>query len=67
MNYESLILKLDYACVIAVSASDWLQGPYVYALYDSYGLTNHDIERLFVVGYASSMLFGTVVGSIADK
>jgi len=49
------------------TATDWLQGPYIYALYDSYGLSTHDIERLFVAGYGSSMVFGTIVGSIADK
>lgn len=48
-------------------AGDWLQGPYVYALYESYGMTTHDIEVLFVAGFGSSMLFGTVVGSVADK
>jgi len=49
------------------TATDWLQGPYIYALYDSYGLSTHDIERLFVAGYGSSMVFGTIVGSFADK
>ena len=53
--------------VVSYIAGDWLQGPYMYALYDSYGLSTHDIERLFVAGYGSSMVFGTVVGSIADK
>lgn len=48
-------------------AGDWLQGPYVYALYQSYGMTSHDIEILFVAGFGSSLLFGTVVGSVADK
>jgi hypothetical protein len=55
------------AYAIVVLASDWLQGPYIYVLYDSYEIATHDIEKLFVAGYASSMLFGTVVGSIADK
>lgn len=48
-------------------AGDWLQGPHVYALYESYGMTPHQIEVLFVAGFGSSMIFGTVVGSIADK
>ena len=39
----------------------------MYALYQSYGMTTHDIELLFVVGFGSSMVFGTIVGSIADK
>jgi len=53
--------------VVDLAATDWLQGPYIYALYDSYGISTHDIERLFVAGYGSSMVFGTIVGSIADK
>ena len=46
---------------------DWLQGPHVYALYESYNMTKHDIEILFIAGFGSSMLFGTIVGSFADK
>lgn len=48
-------------------AGDWLQGPHVYALYDSYGMSSHQIEVLFVAGFGSSMIFGTVVGSFADR
>ncbi|XP_022103950.1 molybdate-anion transporter-like isoform X2 [Acanthaster planci] len=48
-------------------AADWLQGPYVYALYEHYGMTSHQIEQLFVAGFGSSMIVGTVVGSFADK
>jgi MFS family permease len=46
--------------------SDWLQGPYVYALYSKYGFKNGEIGQLFVAGFGSSMLLGTVVGSFAD-
>ncbi|CAI5955813.1 unnamed protein product [Closterium sp. NIES-64] len=48
-------------------AGDWLQGPYVYALYQHYGYSHTEIGRLFVAGFASSMVFGTVVGSLADR
>ncbi len=46
---------------------DWLQGPHVYALYQSYDMTKHQIEVLFIAGFGSSLIFGTVVGSFADK
>ncbi len=36
--------------------SDWLQGPYVYALYDYYGFEEEDIALLFVAGFGSSMV-----------
>nr|CAD2125893.1 unnamed protein product [Meloidogyne enterolobii] len=48
-------------------AGDWLQGPHVYALYQSYDLTKHQIELLFIAGFGSSLIFGTFVGSFADK
>ncbi|GMH60565.1 hypothetical protein TrLO_g7880 [Triparma laevis f. longispina] len=53
-----------YFCVMA---GDWLQGPYVYALYSSYGFDQHDIAVLFVAGFGSSMIFGTFIGSLADS
>lgn len=49
------------------TAGDWLQGPYVYALYDHYGFTKGEIGRLFIAGFGSSMVFGTIVGGLADK
>ena len=60
--------KLNYLVVYSlVIMSDWLQGPYVYILYKSYGYDTHDIATLFVAGFLSSAVFGTYVGSIADK
>jgi MFS family permease len=49
------------------AAGDWLQGPYVYALYQHYNYSQGDIGRLFIAGFGSSMLFGTIVGSLGDK
>uniref|UniRef100_A0AC34GRT2 Molybdate-anion transporter n=1 Tax=Panagrolaimus sp. ES5 TaxID=591445 RepID=A0AC34GRT2_9BILA len=48
-------------------AGDWLQGPHVYALYQYYGMSKHEIEQLFIAGFGSSLLFGTFIGSFADK
>jgi len=39
----------------------------VYALYQHYGFDRGDIGRLFIAGFGSSMIFGTIVGSLADK
>jgi len=58
-----LYLAVWYTCV----AGDWLQGPYVYALYDAYGFSRHEISHLFVAGFGASMVVGTFVGSLADK
>ena len=50
-----------------ILAGDWLQGPHVYALYESYNIKKHEIEVLFIAGFGSSMIFGTIVASFADK
>lgn len=47
--------------------SDWLQGPYIYALYKEYGYGLQEIAILFVVGFLSSAIFGTMIGGLADK
>ncbi|XP_070557727.1 molybdate-anion transporter-like isoform X2 [Ptychodera flava] len=52
---------------LLATAGDWLQGPHVYVLYQSYGMTTHQIEILFVAGFGASMIFGTVIGSFADR
>lgn len=47
--------------------ADWLKGPYVYALYQSYGLSEEKIAFLFIVGFASSGISGPFVGGLADS
>ncbi|KVH89981.1 Major facilitator superfamily domain, general substrate transporter [Cynara cardunculus var. scolymus] len=60
--------KNNYLLVYSLMmAGDWLQGPYVYYLYTTYGFGKGDIGQLFIAGFGSSMLFGTIVGSLADK
>lgn len=61
------ILRKYLAVYITAVFSDWIQGPYVYALYDEYGFSQHEIALLFVAGFASSMVFGTFVGGLADS
>ena len=52
---------------LAGSFADWLMGSYVYALYVEYEFSVRDIGLLFVVGYGSSMVFGTVCGGLSDR
>nr|GMD34842.1 molybdate-anion transporter-like [Ipomoea batatas]GMD41465.1 molybdate-anion transporter-like [Ipomoea batatas]GMD49629.1 molybdate-anion transporter-like [Ipomoea batatas] len=60
--------KNNYLVVYSLMmAGDWLQGPYVYYLYTTYGYGKGEIGQLFIAGFGSSMLFGTIVGSLADK
>jgi MFS transporter, MFS domain-containing protein family, molybdate-anion transporter len=46
-----------------VMMADWLQGTNMYTLYQSY---NVDISTLFVTGFTSSAIFGTIVGMYVD-
>jgi MFS family permease len=62
----SLERRYLLAYLLAMLA-DWLQGPYVYALYAAYGFDRRTNGILFVCGFGSSMIFGTFVGSLADK
>ncbi|KAF0979844.1 hypothetical protein FDP41_000997 [Naegleria fowleri] len=52
---------------LCMTFSDWLQGAYVYVLYESYGYHIDMISKLFIVGFLSSMLFGTIIGALSDK
>jgi len=57
-----------YLSVWVFSAgADWLQGPYVYALYSAYEYTRHEIAQLFVAGFLSSLIFSCVVGTVVDS
>jgi predicted MFS family arabinose efflux permease len=64
-RWHTLLRKYLIVYLLAV-LSDWLQGPYVYALYAEYGYSQHDIAVLFVAGFGSSMIFGSFVGGMAD-
>ena len=54
---------LVYVCAFF---ADWLKGPYVYALYESYGFTPSQIAYLFLAGFGASGLSGPFVGAAAD-
>jgi hypothetical protein len=60
--------ELSYLSVyLTIMCADWLRGPYIYAVYSSYGFTTQQIGTLFITGYFSSMIFGPIVGAAADK
>jgi len=66
IRHSQLLKKYLFVYLLA-AFSDWLQGPYVYALYDTYGYTQHEIAVLFVAGFGSSMIFGSFIGGMADQ
>ena len=47
--------------------ADWIQGPYQYKVYTAYGFDEHDIGRLYICGFGSSLLFGTYVAGVAQR
>jgi MFS family permease len=47
--------------------ADWLQGPYVYQLYASYGYTEQQSADLFMAGFSSALVFGFFAGTLADR
>lgn len=51
--YKKLLASYLFVYLLA-TLSDWLQGPYVYALYAAYGFSSHQIAVLFVAGFGSS-------------
>lgn len=49
MHHPSSITYV-FVGILQMMAADWLQGPYVYALYESYGFTRGEIGHLFIAG-----------------
>jgi MFS transporter, MFS domain-containing protein family, molybdate-anion transporter len=61
------IFQKQYLSVLSiVLLSDWLQGSYQYSLYKSYGYSLTEIAHFFILGFSSSALIGTFIGSICD-
>ena len=56
-KYKRLKIKFFAAYFLALFG-DWLQGPYVYQLYASYGFAENIIALLFLTGFGSSSTFG---------
>ncbi|XP_023239933.1 molybdate-anion transporter-like [Centruroides sculpturatus] len=59
--------KQYFAAYFPALFGDWLQGPYVYKLYSHYGFAESQIAALYIVGFGTSMLLGTCVGTLADR
>eukprot|EP01013_Petalomonas_cantuscygni_P036284 TRINITY_DN659_c0_g2_i1.p1 TRINITY_DN659_c0_g2~~TRINITY_DN659_c0_g2_i1.p1 ORF type:complete len:465 (-),score=99.02 TRINITY_DN659_c0_g2_i1:548-1942(-) len=55
------------AVYLVMMGADWLQGPYVYRLYEFYGFSPKDCGLLFIAGFGSSLVFGVLAGAISDR
>eukprot|EP00092_Neocalanus_flemingeri_P010010 GFUD01010790.1.p1 GENE.GFUD01010790.1~~GFUD01010790.1.p1 ORF type:complete len:468 (+),score=77.12 GFUD01010790.1:189-1592(+) len=65
INFKSFQKSFFLVYFLAL-LGDWLQGPYVYKLYAFYGFKESEIAVLYVAGFASSVVFGTCTGPLAD-
>ncbi|XP_028981817.1 molybdate-anion transporter [Diachasma alloeum] len=63
-----LRLRRDYLIIYLLAAFvDWLQGPYLYTIYSTSNYTKADICSFYMIGFASSGIFGVLVGHFADS
>ncbi|XP_043939824.1 molybdate-anion transporter [Protopterus annectens] len=66
-NSVFLSFQLEYYQVYFLAlTADWLQGPYLYKLYQHYQFLESQIAIIFVCGFASSVFFGLISTSLAD-
>jgi hypothetical protein len=52
--------QVYYAALFA----DWLQGPYLYRLYEQYGYLQQQIAALYAIGYVAAMVSGPLLGGM---
>eukprot|EP01147_Barroeca_monosierra_P005300 gene5300-7072_t len=67
-NADFVRFQYRYIGIFLVAMmADWLQGPYLYRLYEHYGFLEGQIAALYISGFISSMLFGPLLGNLADR
>ena len=65
---DSVSFQRNWLLVFGLAQlAHWMQAPYLFHLYASYGYKHSEIVTFFLITYASSALFGTAVGSAADR
>ena len=65
-NYYRLQKKF-FSAYFPALFSDWLKGAYIYKLYSWHGYEEDSIALLYVTGFVSSAVFGTVSGTLTDR
>lgn len=59
--------RIYFVVYLPAVYADWLQIPYLYKIYDSYGFLESQIAVLYIVGLLSSLLFGSCAGSLSQR
>ena len=54
--------RIYFVVYLPAVYADWLQIPYLYKIYDSYGFLESQIAILYIFGLLSSLLFGSCAG-----
>nr|XP_026690063.1 molybdate-anion transporter-like [Ciona intestinalis] len=67
-NPQFLAFQRIYLLVyVPIIFGDWLNAPYLYKLYSSYGFIEDQIAIIYVCGFASSLFFGASSGFIVQS
>lgn len=59
--------RIYFVVYLPAVYADWLQVPYLYKLYSSYGFIESQIAILYVFGLVSSLISGSCAGSLAQR
>jgi len=59
--------RIYFVVYLPAVYADWLQIPYLYKIYDSYGFLESQIAILYIFGLLSSLLFGSCAGSLSQR
>ncbi|EDO47769.1 predicted protein [Nematostella vectensis] len=62
ITFQATYFRVYFLALMA----EWLQGPYLYKLYSHYGFIDTQIAIIYVCGFASSVIFGTSSGYLAN-
>ena len=62
-SLEAVFLPAYAIC----ASADWLQGPYVFALYKAYGFDRPAVNMLFMIGFVSAGVIAPFAGGLADR
>jgi len=59
--------RIYFVVYLPAVYADWLQIPYLYKIYDSYGFLESQIAILYIFGLLSSLLFGSCAGTLSQR
>lgn len=61
------LLAVFLAATLPLKFADWVQGPFLYRVFQHHAIAPEDIAVLYSCAYASSAVLGTLAGSLGDR